>query len=329
MSRHPVADACPDAELVAQLLEDRLDAPARAAVEQHLAHCTLCLDVVAAVVEASAEAAAIEPSVEIRSTSGRTSERRVLRGTIAAGLAFVVTAAIAYAGVQLALRGMAGVLAARATIAAGDPIDIGTLRIALAPSAGTVDIALDRIAIGDAATGRSAADALEISLGLAPLVRGDVRVDRLRLVRPVLHVRLPADGGGSDPPSARDVARVTTLATLAPVDVTGGTLIVERQALPPIRIDAVEGTITPGADAVTVALHGKIGAGELTVSGTAGLDAATTLDLGLRARGVDAAALALLAPGGPVTNASDVALRIAGPAASPRVTAGATMPLSR
>ena len=310
MSEPRHIDACPDAELMAGLLENRLDAPTRAAIERHLAQCPHCLDVVAAVAPASDDGLiATEPTIP---------SRRLLRGTIAAGLAFVVTAAVAYGGAQLALRGLARALSARASAALGDRVDVGTLRIAIAPRAGTLSLGFDRIAIGGRARARSTADALDVMLGLAPLIHGTVRVDGVRLLRPVFHVTAPADDPAGPRP-ARELAEVAALAALAPIAVVDGTVIVERRTAAPLRIDAIDGTLTPRSDALHITIGGKSGTARIDVSGTAALDAAATLDLEVLTSGASAADLAVFAPDLPPTAAADASIRITGPAAAPQV----------
>ena len=318
--------ACPDAEALAAYVESRLDDPTGAAVERHVASCGHCLDVVAAVLETTAAAEQTAPRVSAppRAAADRPRRRGILRGAIAAGLAFVVTAAVAYGAVQAALHALAAAIAGRATVAIGEAVNLGGVRITL--DRDVLHVALDHLTIGDAGRGRSSADSVELSLALAALARGRVDVARVRIVGATMRFDLSARSAAPRRRSAHDLERLAVAATIAPVELVDATIVLDVAGAAPVRVERVGGTITPEGANVRIALTGTFRGGELSARGTIGTTPAAAVDLELRSRGVDARTLPLATLGAPTDGGGDVALRVAGPLAAPRVTAAAPLP---
>ena len=313
--------SCPDDELLAAFVEGRLDATAAAGVESHVASCSTCLDGTAAVLASDAAvpgAADVEDATRRplhRMPAGRS--RRVLRGTIAAGLVFTAAGLVAYGGMQWALAAAARTLAQRAGAALQAPVAIGALRIGIDPRVRMATLALDDVSIG--ADDGSSIEHLELALGLLPLVRGVLDVAGTRIVGATLRVRL---GAATDVHpgviDTGDLAAVGALAARGPVTVADTTLVVERAGAATLTIDRVRGTVAPSSGALATVLDGDVrGGGTFTVRGTAGVDPTSAMSLVIAATGVDAAIAPETAPaGGRVT----VTVRVDGTASAPRLT---------
>ncbi len=199
------AALCPDDDLLAGYIERRLDEGRHEAVERHVAACPLCADVVAASLTAAEEARAVDSSARPVAAAPRQRSRlRPRRLALAAGLVLASTSVLGYAGSHLLLAALGRAIATRASIAAGAPVTIASvgLGVTWGPS---LRLRLDDVRIASRAP--MAAARIEMTTALAALVRGDLAIETVQLVRPLLQVGDPAPmAAGAAPRRATSIS---------------------------------------------------------------------------------------------------------------------------
>lgn len=175
--------------------------------------------------------------------------RAWLRIGIAAAV-FVAAVAIGFAAAaRLAPERLRLHLEARLAEDLGRPVRLGALRLGLAPPGGLV-LALDRVRVG--ARGdrlRLRVPEAEVRIDPLPLLAGRLRIGRLELHRPHLHLVEPPAPDAADGPAPTDVAG--RLAQAAGTELPfrwlgvrdGRVTLVPRGAAEPRVLRAVEGTL--------------------------------------------------------------------------------------
>jgi hypothetical protein len=308
---------CPDDELLAGLIENRIDEVTRVTLERHVATCSACADVVAAVAASThdpslltaerspvapppaARAPTTAPTIEQPPAAARAGRPRRPTGrrrlALAAGLALAATAALGYGGAILLLDRATGTLARRASDLIGQPVAIGRVAIRVGSDLRTLTVQLADVHLGAGSPTSSSAAGVEVALAIAPLWRGSLGVERVRLIRPVLYA-------GEQPPAAapereREAGRLgldtrSVLSTLlggSRFEIADGTLVASLPDGPPLTVTRVNATSAPTADGVQIALAGALAGGSVMVDGTLATDG--TLALSADGRGLPLAAL--------------------------------------
>lgn len=255
---------CPSADALAAWIEGRGDADARTAVEEHVAACDTCSDVVAAALPADADSTEASASPRTPFPAGR---RWPGRWAIAATLA-VTTAALGYGAVSAVVDRARVELARRATEALGQPVAIGRLRVTLTRGLDALEIRLGDVRIGDAAA--TTAEDIVARVPLASLAAGAPVVSALRLVGPVMHfgaaspVTRPGHAGG------RHNAVAAAIGT-APLEIVEGTLLIDAPGAPPLAIEHLSGTTTPSDGVLQIDLRASSAGAPMRAEGTLSL----------------------------------------------------------
>ncbi len=300
---------CPSAEALAAWMEGRGDATERAAVEQHVATCGTCVDVVAAALpsdDLTVAARAAQPAPV------RARRWQPARWAIAATLA-VTTAALAYGAVGIVVDRARSELARRASDALGQPVTIGRMRIGLTRGLDAIEIQLGDVRIGDAAS--TTADDVAVRVPLASLVTGAPVVSALRVVGPVIHLgsdspitRGPGHSGG------RHNAVAAAMGTVA-LEIVDGTLVIDAPGTPPLRIEHLAGTTTPTDGRVQIALNASTAGGPVSAAGELVLAADGPISLTIAGLQLTVAALPYAA--GRMSGTADLSLRVTGTVHAP------------
>lgn len=286
--------ACPDDETLATLLEDRLDAPTREAVERHVAACPSCLDVVAAALPARAAPAG--PRRVPLPAAGLAA---------AAGLALVVGTGLGYLGARTALERTGDVVAAAVGEALGVPLAVGGAGVSVTRDLRTVRLRLRAVELGPGAR----ADAIEVALAASSLTAERPTIERLRLERPELRIAVAAEPLGG--------AGWTRLLAGPPVELVDAVLIVDLGPDGTLRLEGVSGTVLPSAAGAAVALVGRAAGAVVGVRGTIEREPRPRFALTIGGEGL--AAEALPAVGARGRGRLDLTLTVRGPLAAPRV----------
>lgn len=256
------AAGCPDDELLTGYLEGRLAVPARDVIEQHVAGCDSCLDVVAACAAPSAVAgrvpAATDPHQHDR--TARSAERR-RRWALAASLVLVMGGLMLVAA-EHPLHGLGRGLSRLASrwLGADVRIDAVALRVG---GPGTFVVSLHDVGLGGP-DDLFRADEVDVTIALAALVSGSGPVRSIRLLRPVLEVARPDRLAFALSPDVGTRA-FATFGELDRVDVVDGRVVVRGTAS---GVDGVTGGMERDAGGVKLALQGRSGAGIVAVDGT-------------------------------------------------------------
>jgi hypothetical protein len=302
---------CPDDEILAGFLEDRLDPAAREAVEEHVAACATCLDVVAAALPSS-EAAV--PAADLPSSAAPTPRvhemrprraRALGRGfAIAAMLTLVVGGSAGYFGGRLAIDAAREALARRVTEQLGVPIAIGGIGASVDADLRTIAIRLVDLRLGALDT----IGAIEARVPLASLTSATPPIERIRLERPFFHIRTDE--------TLADAGTPLAIAAAAPaIELIDGTFLLELPGEAPLRIEGLSGTTTPRGERTDITLAGRSAGGRVSLRGTVAGDPRPSVHLRIGGTGLAADAIPQLRASGRV----DLTLDVDGTPAAPRV----------
>jgi hypothetical protein len=308
-SERPERERCPDDERLAAFAEGSLSASEREALEMHLADCPSCLDVAAALLAPDAATHMPVEDTKAPGSAPRPLRRRggFRRWAIAAALVLTSGAVLVAAlSPRLAPR-----VARLGSTLLGVPIVVETIAVTRGKGASAFQISLGKVTVGEEARRHIRIDELAMTMALAAPLRGEPVLSAVRAVRPV--VTLPR--GAAEPPSWSDGARA-----LSVLQRLGRVELVDARIEMPVRggvvaITSIDGEIRDTADGRAVALVGRVGDGELAISGTIGSGGDLALTIG--GRDLDASALPLLA--GRVTGRATLRLDVHGDADHPEV----------
>jgi hypothetical protein len=319
---------CPDAELLAGLIEQRLSVAEQAAVEGHVAACSACLDVIAAAMPPTSgpnvaattvrtgapTAAARRLHAGASRVAPHADARPLRRLAIAAGLTLLATAALGYGGGRLLLNGLRVELAHRAAQALGVQVAIERGGFALGPGLKTVEIRLGGVHLAQLAD--AAAVALVVPTG--PLLRGDLTIERVRLQQPTLAWAgtppLSAAGEGPEGAGRRIVAGLLA----APlVEIDDGASVLTLAGEPPLRLDGVTGSMQHADEETRLAFGAHAAGGQIRVNGRVS-GSPDRLALAVDAQSVAADAVPILRRW--LTGAAEAHLEVSGTAVAPHYT---------
>jgi hypothetical protein len=295
-----IPGACPDDELLAGLIENRIDEITRAELECHVATCPMCSDVVAAVVAAVCDPPppTIErpPAAVSANPAPRPVRRRAL--ALAAGLALTTTVVLGYAGGAWLLDRGARELSRRATALIGQPVVIGRMAVRIGSDLRALTLQLADVHVGVGGATFSSAAGMEIAVAIAPLWRGAMTVERVRLIRPVMSIsEQPPPAATPEQEHTRsrlglDARNALSALLAAPrLEIAGGTLIVGSANGPPLTITRVGVTSTLAAGASRILLTGALAGGSITANAVVTADTPGTLALDADAHNLALAAL--------------------------------------
>jgi hypothetical protein len=308
---------CPsDGELVA-FVEHRADPEARDALEQHVAGCASCADLVAAVMPPDEEPVAARVGLPDRESEPSTGRASLRRTALAAGLV-LATAAVAYGAIEMVLRRAGEEVARRATEALGQPVTVG--RIGLGLGDGLRALRIHAHDVRTAAPGDLAAVDVQVTVPLASLVDREPVVTSIRLVGATLRLASgAADTGGSGRGGGANA--VAALAAAAPLEIVEGALTI---AMPEtsLEVQHLNGMISPSDGRLAVVLSGVIAGGTVTAEGELASDANGTMSLTIGGR--DLALAALPGTQGRITGSAELQLRVTGSLDAPTI-AGRTL----
>ena len=291
---------CPDDELLAGLIENRVDEITRVALERHVAVCPVCADVVAAVATSAHDPSlptTDQPPVEVRATRTRFPAGR--RGlALAASLALTTTAVLGYAGSVLLLDRGARELSRHASALVGQPVAVGRMAVGVGSDLRTLTLHLADVHVGVGGSVSGSAAGMEVALAIASLWRGAMAVEHVRLIRPVMSI-------GEQPPAAptaeqersrgrRALDLRTTLSAVftgSRLEITNGTLVVHAPDGPPLTVTRLGITSAPTADGFRILLSGTLAGGSATVDAVVAADATGTLTVNAYGHDLTLAAL--------------------------------------
>ncbi len=288
-------DACPTDEELGAFVELRLASEERTGVEEHLAGCASCLDVVAAMLPESLKAPDVAP------VTSQPSPRRVpardrnrwRRWAIAAGIVLAGSAAL-LALLQRPLVDRLGPgLTRLATRWLGTDMHADAFTVRLGSSPGTFVVTLRDVKIGGDLGMFVRADEIGLTVALAAPMFGAPPISQLRVVGPIVEILGPESMALAWP--ARDRERVLALLSQSDrLDVLEGRFVVRGATGAALVIDHVAGGLERTADGVKIALQGRVASGSVDVVGTLGADD-HRLTLTVAGRDLDTVAVPLLA----------------------------------
>lgn len=285
----PQIGLCPDDEILAALLEDRLAETERARVERHVARCDDCLDVVASATSfTAASVAAVRPS-EVEPT--------VRRFGISSGWRRFAMAASVLVALGLTVGMLAGTfgthivgprLARMASRIIGVPLHVGRASMHLGEAPGQIVLSMRELSLGRTGKLSATAEELSVTVALAAPLSGASPIARVRVMRP--DVDLATYG-----PTAllgSQVARARVLASLGAdrIEVEGGRLVLPGLPGHPLVVSDVSGGAVRDGDLLRLVLQGRAAEGTVDVTGHVGLDA-HELALTIGGRDLQASAL--------------------------------------
>lgn len=259
---------CPDDELLAALVEDRLAETERARLERHVARCDVCLDVVAAAGETSV-AATPAPSVVAHPVPRERDSWGWRRLAVAASIVVVGGLIVGMLASGLGSHLLAPQAAKLASRFLGVPLQVGGASVRPA-GLGQVVLTLRELSLGHAGGFAVKADEFAVTVALAAPLAGDTPIRNVRVMRP--DVDLAAYGPAALIGSRAARARALAALVADRIEVEGGRIVVPGANGQPLVISEVTGGAVREADALRLALQGKTAEGTVDVTGHAGLD---------------------------------------------------------
>jgi hypothetical protein len=300
-AKDPQMTSCPADEVLAAFTELRLHGTERERVEEHIAACTTCLDVVAATLPPAPEPATGEIPVRARPVS---SGRRWRRWAVAASLALVAGGLVFAARQQSVLDRLGPSVARLMSRWLGPGMQAETIAVRLGATPGSFEVTLGSVRIGRDLDMFLRADQIGITVALAALLLREPVVGEIRLLSPTLQL--------TESPSLKlawpktDRARVSAvLAQAKRIAVDDARLVVRGPGGRSFVVEHLSGGIEHTAEGAKLALQGRANGGAIDVLGTIG-DADQHVALTIAGRDLDAATLPILGRG--VTGGADFRL---------------------
>lgn len=260
---------CPDDEVLAALVEDRLAETERARVERHVARCAGCIDVVAAAGETSAAATGAAPAASAPLVPGGREKSGWRRLAVAAVIVIVGGLAVGMLAKGLGTHLVGSQVAMLGSRLLGVPLRVGGASVRPA-GLGQVVLTLRELSLGHAGAFAVKADAFAVTIALAAPLTGDSPITSVRVTRP--EVDLAAYGSAALLGSRAARARVLAALGADRIEIEGGRIVVPGAHGQPLVISDVTGGAVREADALRVALQGRTAEGTVDVTGDAGLD---------------------------------------------------------
>jgi hypothetical protein len=180
----------------------------------------------------------------------------------------------------------------------------------------TVVLRLRDVVLGAPQTGHSAA-AVEIVLALAPLWRGEARVEEIRLVRPLLRIGAAPDQAAGEPAGGLlGGSSIPALFRDGPLVILDG-VVAATDGPSRLTLTALDGRVVPEDGIVHLEARATLDAGAVHVSGSIPTTSGAELALTIDATAIPLAAVAWLR--NHLTGTADLRVRVGGPASAPRV----------
>jgi Putative zinc-finger len=283
---------CPADEVLAAFIEHRLHGPECERVEEHVAGCAACLDVVAATVPAAVHLSRSTVAVASRARLKPSRSPRWRRWVVAAGLV-LVGGSLLLSTVQSSLvprLGSSGAWLANHWFGKAFHAESVSLRLGRTP--GTIAVTLGTVRIGRDAHMFLSADTIRTTVALAAPIFGDPMLSDVQLVG--LNVEV------AEPPSVTLVwpkaERVRALEILREADRVGvqdARLVVHGGGGRTFAVEHLNGGVERSGGGVKFALQGRTGGGGIDVVGSV-VDAEDGMTVTLAGRDLDAAMLPIL-----------------------------------
>lgn len=284
------AAGCPDDELLTGYVEGRLVDAVRAAIEEHIAGCERCLDVVAACAVAPDAGTLVADPMRPRiyAHTSRPAERR-RRWALAASI-LLVAGGLLLVAAERPLHALGAGLSGLASRWLGADVRVDAIALRV-DGPGTFVVSLHDVHLGGT-DDLFRADEVDVTIALAALASGNAPVRSIRLLRPVIEVARPDRLAVALSPDAGTRA-LATLGDLERVEVVDGRVVVRGTAL---GVDGVRGGLERDVDGAKLVLQGRSGVGIVAADGT--LDSTTGHSaLTITGQDVDAAMLPGVADG--------------------------------
>lgn len=267
----PIAN-CPDDEMLTTLIERRVAGDQLARLELHVASCSTCLDVVAAMLPSSAETLPVgAPSV--RSVGITATEKRALSGTRARRWAMAASVLLAVGGLLVATmqrpigERVAPTLARWGSKIFGAQLGAKAIGVRLGKDPSTFVVTLHQVAIGHDPGMFASADEIGVTVALATLFSAEPLVRTVRVSRPRLDLGGRDLAGGLSSRAGR-VQALTLLARVRRIDVVDGRVLLPGPGGVPLAVEGLTGGIERTVDGAHVVLQGHAAGGAVDVTGS-------------------------------------------------------------
>lgn len=248
---------CPDHEALTGLIENRLDAGTRAVVEDHVAGCAVCLDVVAAStrVIGRRDAPAVPGGAVPRRAPrpmrwARIAAAAVLVVSLTGGIGYLAAAAVA----DYARSSIERVAAA----AIGAPVTLDSVALTVVPDLRALGLRVIGVDLG----APGSIGAIEIVAATAALRNGRFQAARIRFYRPDLAWTIPARPGATTAPVGADL--LAALALAPSIEIIDGSLTLDGTT----RLTEITGGATSAGRRVDLALAGRFADRSVSLRGT-------------------------------------------------------------
>ncbi len=292
---------CPTDEALAAFVDRRLLGSEHERVQEHVATCPTCLDVVAATLPASPEAAGHAASPPRGAAQGRSPRWR--RWAVAAALVLVAGGALFAAMPAYFAARMSPRMAALASRWLGSAVHADAVSVAAGSRLGTFVVALGSVRIGRDPGLVFSAEQISATFAIAAPLFGNPAVSDVRLLGPTIELTEPKAGRVEW--DKQDRERVLAfLAQTDRVEIAEARIVVRRASGRSFVIDHLNGGVERAVDGTRLVLQGRSESGNVDVVGSLSEDDVALLTIA--GRDLDAATLPLLAP--KVTGSADVRL---------------------
>lgn len=285
----PHIGPCPDDEVLAALIEDRLAETERARVERHVARCEVCLDVVAATTSVAAASQAGPPALETEARPRRAAATSTWRRfAIAASVLIVSGLTVGVLASTFGSHLVGPQLAKIGSRLLGVPLHVGRASVHLGGAPGQVVLRFRELSIGRVGRLSATADELSVTVALAAPLSGGAPITRVRVTRP--DVDLLAYGSMALVGSRAGRARILAALGADRIEVDGGRIVVPGVNGHPLVLSEVTGGAVREGDVFRLALQGRAAEGTVDVTGHVGVDG-QALVLTIGGRELQAAAI--------------------------------------
>jgi hypothetical protein len=288
---------CPDDEMLAALIENRISGDQREQLEPHVAGCSTCLDVVAATLPTPVRMVSDDEKPE-RPAKGESTEPRTRssirwrRWAMAAGMLIAVGGLLLAKPQRPIGETVTPLLARLGTKLIGVPLRASSGAVRLGDRAATFVITLNQVRIGHDPQARISVDEIRVTVALAALLTGGSLVTQLRVTRPDGNLTV-RDLGEIVPSKAQRAKVLALLTTMRRIDVVDARIVLPGPSGVPLAMEPLTGGMERTESGARLVLQGRVAGGVIDVVGTlAGENQDLALAIG--GRGLDATVLPVL-----------------------------------
>lgn len=294
----PTIEGCPDDELLAALIENRVSRSERTHLELHVVACPTCLDVMAATLPSAAAGVPVDLPSDLQSRVALAvpivrGTPRLRRWAIAAAVLIAVGSGLLGSFHRPITQRATPMLARLGTRLLGVPLQVGSVDVGLGGDPSTFVITLNQVAIGRDPKGLVSVDEIGFTVALAAPLRGEPLITMVRARRLVLNLV----GGVPEKVLVSEAERRKALALLAMasrIDIVDARVMLPVPGGVGLAASALEGGMERTEQGVRLVLHGLAAGGVIDVAGDLTGDG-RRVALTIGGRGLDASALPVLA----------------------------------